>query len=533
MRSSTYTDRPLLAGTAILIFFLVICFAVFPAATNKLAEVLFYQITRILGTPLQVLTFAIVLLLIFLASSKYGNIRLGNEKPEYSTFSWISMMTCCGISSAMLFWAFTDWAYDFETRSGLTFLGVSSPYEIGTAFTFFHWGISTWAIYCVSALPIAYYFYVKRNKGLSLSAICLSAFAGRGGPMARRAVSGIIDVLFLFTCCTGISVALGLSVPMLTRLIALMFGLPVSFGLDLTVILLISAVFTISSYLGLASGMQTLSRLCVRLVIIFVLLVFICGPTLFLMKSTVNATGLALQNFVRLSLWTDPVTDCGLPEKWTVWYWLYDWSFTPFVGLFVAKISKGRSVRGVIVSMLVGGTLGLFVVFGVLSHYSVSAELKGLVDVTELVNSGQMSLAVVDVLQTLPIPWLFSIIFGLAAVLLLVTSLDSAAYTMSATLTRNLAANGHPHRHLRMVCCLLLISVPITMLLGSASLETLKTCAIISGVPLCVVLCSLIYAFIRTMLNDFGHMSGEAIRSFNAAGESAVNNASHESFSES
>ena len=527
------TNRSLLSCTVVFIFALVVCFAMFPAGTGEAAQALFHWITRILGAPLQVLTFVIVLLLLFLAAGKYGNIRLGSEDPEYSTFSWVSMMICCGISSAMLFWAFTDWAFDFEARKAVVFLGVSSPYETGTAFTFFHWGVSTWAIYCVSGLPIAYYLHVKRHKGLSLSAICMAASADRGGRKARKAVSAVIDVLFLFTCCTGISVALGLSVPMLTRLTALVFGLPVSFTLDIGIIFLISAVFTISSYIGLASGMQKLSRFCVRLVILFVLLVFICGPTLFLMKSTVNAAGMALQNFVRLSLWTDPVAGGGLPEKWTVWYWLYDWSFTPFVGLFVAKISRGRTIRAVIVNMLAGGTLGLFVVFGVLSHYSVAAELNGLVDVTGLVDAGRMSQAIVDVLQTLPSPWLFSALFGLAAVLLLVTSLDSAAYTMSSTLTRNLAADAHPNRHLRMICCLLLVSVPITMLLGDASLETLKTCAIISGVPLCMVLCSLVYAFLRTILRDFGSMNAEAIKNPGRVRESAPGAVSHEPWAES
>ena len=155
MRRSATTNHPLLISTVVLIFALVICFAVFPSFTNQFAEILFHQVTGLLGAPLQALTFAIVFILVYLAAGKYGDIRLGNEKPEYSTFSWISMMTCCGISSAMLFWAFTDWAYDFEARSRIGFLGVSSPYEIGTAYTFFHWGLSTWAIYCVPGLPIA------------------------------------------------------------------------------------------------------------------------------------------------------------------------------------------------------------------------------------------------------------------------------------------------------------------------------------------------------------------------------------------
>ncbi len=521
MRAHAGLDTPLLFATIAIIFSLVGGFALFPEQTNDLAGHAFRLLTSVFGAPLQLIVFLAVFFLLFLAFSKYGNIRLGTGEPEYSIFSWISMMICCGISSAMLFWAFTDWAYDFGLRSLAPFMGVASAYEMGTAYTFFHWGFSTWGIYCISALPIAYYFFVRHHDGLSLSAVFEAVrVCGKNRARAGNPASRFIDLLFLVSCCTGISIALGLSVPMLTELTASFFGFTPSFALNMGILLAISALFTISSWRGIASGMQTMSRLSIWLVFLLVALVFLLGDAQFMVKSTVNGIGLVIQNFIRMSLWTDPVLDGGFSEKWTVWYWFYDISFTPFVGLFVTRISRGRTVRALIFNMLGSGSAGAFAVFGVLSHHSVACQMSGAVDVIKLIEQGQMNSAVVDVLNTLPASSLLVIIFGAAAALLLCTSLDSAAYTMAATLTPGLPADRHPLARHRFLCCLLLVSVPVAMLLTHAPLETLKTFAILSGVPLAFVLGYVIYGFIRSMSADFGAYSAEEIKAMQ--GESPV-----------
>ena len=519
MTSRTKLDAPLLAITTAVIFVLICGFALFPAETNRAAQWAFDELTTVFGAPLLLVVFCVVLFLLWLAAGKYGHIRLGGGEPEYSTFSWVSMMVCCGISSALLFWAFTDWAYDFDLRARIPILGTASPYETATAYTFFHWGFSTWATYCVASLPIAYHAYVGRNPGLSLSAV-YSAMRGRAP--GKRLFTRAVDLVFLFTCCTGISIALGLSVPMITELFAAFFGFHASFTANVLVTLGIAAVFTASSWMGLASGMQRISRLCVRLIFVFVLCVFLVGPSLFLLKSTVNGVGIVLQNFIRMSLWTDPVVNGGFPEKWTVWYWLYDVSFTPFVGMFVTKISRVRTLRGLILNMLGSGSLGAFVVFGVLSHFSVHCDLSGLVPVTELVNAGRMNEAIVGVLHALPVGTLFLVLFGVVATLLLSTTLDSAAYTMAAALTPGLPADGHPLARHRLVCCLLLVAVPLSMMLVNAPLDTLKTCAIISGIPLCFVLGYLIYGFLRWMFQDFGSRSAEEIRAMHGEAPARV-----------
>ena len=513
-------DMPLFAVTVGVIFTLICAFALFPDLTNRLADQLFQGLTAVFGAPLLLAVFGAVLFLLWLAASKYGHIRLGADKPEYSTFSWISMMLCCGISSALLFWAFTDWAYDFDLRARIPILGTGSAYETATAYTFFHWGFSTWATYCVASLPIAYHSYVSRNRGLSLSAVCSAMHGADRGPW--RVFTRLVDMVFLFTCCTGISIALGLSVPMITELFAAFFGFQVSFAANVAVTLGISAVFTVSSWKGLSSGMQRISRLCVRLIFLFTLCVFVAGPTLFLLKSTVNGVGIVLQNFIRMSLWTDPVMNGGFPEKWTVWYWLYDVSFTPFVGLFVTKISRGRTLRGLILNMLGSGSLGAFVVFGVLSHFSVHCDLSGTVPVVDLVNSGRINEAIAGVLGALPAGTLFLALFGVVATLLLSTTLDSAAYTMAATLTPDLPADGHPLARHRLLCCGLLVAVPLSMMLVRAPLDTLKTCAIISGIPLCFVLGYLVYGFLRWMFQDFGSRSAEEIQAMDGEAPARV-----------
>ena len=519
MRTPARLDIHLLLATIAVIFSLVGAFALFPVQTNEAAGHAFRFLTSTFGAPLQLIVFLSVLFLLFLALSKYGNIRLGTGEPEYSTFSWISMMICCGISSAMLFWAFTDWAYDFGPRSRAPFMGAASPYEIGTAYTFFHWGFSTWGIYCISALPIAYYFFVRRHDGLSLSSVFEAAHSslrgdGHGAGFQRVGLpaTGFIDLLFLVSCCTGISIALGLSVPMLTELVASFFGFTPSFSLNMGVLFMISALFTLSSWLGIETGMRAMSRLGIWLIFLLVILILLMGETRFMLKSTVNSIGMVLQNFIRMSLWTDPAQDGGFPEKWTVWYWFYDISFTPFVGLFITRISRGRTLRALIFSMLIGGSAGAFTVFGVLSHHSVACQLSGVVEVVGLVEQGRMNAAIVETLNALPASSLLLIIFGAAAAMLLCTSLDSAAYTMAATLTPGLPANRHPLPRHRFLCCLLLASVPVTTLLSEAPLETLKTFAILSGVPLAFVLGYVVYGFMRDMNADFSKYSPEDIR---------------------
>ncbi len=321
----------------------------------------------------------------------------------------------------------------------------------------------------------------------------------------------MIDVIFIFTIFGALSITLGVSVPMVSEILSSLIGIEPTFNVNLVLILIISAFFSLSSYVGIQKGMARISSMNTYLAIGFCIAVFLIGPTMFIAKSTVNGLGIMLQDFVRMSLYTDPVENGGFPEGWTIFYWLYWITYTPFVSIFVTKISKGRSIRGVITNMLLSGSAGCFFFFGILGGLSQSANVNGLVDVAGLVASGEGNQAIVQVMNSLPFSAIFIVLFALVSVLFLATTLDSAAFTMAATSTKGLKENEEPSPMLRLFWCVMLAAVPLAMMFIDAPLNTIKTCAIVTSIPLMFIIGYMVYGFIKWMREDFALTSGEDI----------------------
>ncbi|WP_147821179.1 BCCT family transporter [Salidesulfovibrio onnuriiensis] len=490
---------------------IVLGLTMYPEAGKDAANYLFNLFTMIFGAPVLVAVFASVLFLTVLGFSKYGSIKLGEGQPEYSTFSWVSMMICAGLGSATVYWAFCEWAYYFNAPPLGFHTGTAGAYEIGTAYNLFHWGISAWATYCIAALPVAYHFHVRKNAGLSLSAVCTAIRGGKKMTPVWKATCRAIDTIFIFTCFGGLSITLGVSVPMVAEILCHVIGITPSFQVNLGIIIAISAVFSLSSYVGISKGMARISSMNTYFAIAFCLAVFLLGPTLYITKSTVNGLGTMFQNYVRMSLWTDPVNNGGFPEGWTIFYWLYWITYTPFVGLFITKVSKGRTIRAVIMNTLLSGSAGCFFFFGIIGNFSQNANITKAVDVAGLVGSGQGNQAIVQIMNTLPMGWFFIILFAVISVLFLATTLDSAAYTMSATVTPGLKAGEDPSPMHRLFWCLLLAAVPLAMMFINAPLNTIKTCAIVTSVPLTFIVGYMVYGWIKWMKQDYGLKSAETI----------------------
>ncbi len=484
---------------------------IFPDKGNEIANYLFSTFNSIFGTPVLLLVFGSVIFLAALGVSKYGNIRLGEGTPEYSTFAWVSMMICAGLGSATVYWAFTEWAYYFNAPPMGVQTGTTAAYELGTAYNLFHWGFSAWAAYCIVSLPVAYHFHVRKNPGLSLSAVCTAIRGDKPVTPLWSAICRVIDVIFIFTIFGALSITLGVSVPMVSEILSSLIGIEPTFNVNLVLILIISAFFSLSSYVGIQKGMARISSMNTYLAIGFCIAVFLIGPTMFIAKSTVNGLGIMIQDFVRMSLYTDPVENGGFPEGWTIFYWLYWITYTPFVSLFVTKVSKGRSIRGVIMNMLLSGSAGCFFFFGILGGLSQSANVNGLVDVAGLVASGEGNQAIVQVMNSLPFSAIFIVLFALVSVLFLSTTLDSAAFTMAATSTKGLKENEEPSPMLRLFWCVMLAAVPLAMMFIEAPLNTIKTCAIVTSIPLMFIIGYMVYGFIKWMRQDYALTSGEDI----------------------
>ena len=501
--SKTRLDLPLLLISVGTVLALVVLMTVFPEGTKAAADKVFGTFTAVFGTPVLILVFAAVVFLFALAVSKYGKIRLGSEKPEYSTFSWVSMMICAGLGSATVYWAFVEWAYYYNAPPLGIATATSDAYEFATTYNLFHWGISAWATYCIAALPVAYHFHVRKGKGLSLSAVCTAVLNKPNPGPVWALVCKIIDVIFIFTCFGGLSITLGVSVPMVAEIVCSIFNVAPTFTTNVIMILIISVVYSLSSYVGISRGMKRISSSNTYLAILFCIGIFIFGPTAFILKNTTNALGLMFQNYIHMSLWTDPINNSGFPEGWTIFFWLYWITYTPFMALFISRVSRGRTLRSVIINTLISGASGCFFFFGVIGSFSMNANIAGSVPVAQMLADGADNPAIVAVMNTLPGSTGFIILFAVVSILFLATTLDSAAYTMAATVTPGLKENEEPSPFHRLFWCIMLAAVPLGMMFINAPIGTIKTCAIATATPLSFILIYMVYGMIRWMISDY------------------------------
>ncbi|HHV4305511.1 TPA: BCCT family transporter [Klebsiella pneumoniae] len=298
-------DVPLIAISLAAIVFIAATLSLFPQQTAQAADSIFNGVTRLLGSTVQVLVLLALGLVLYLATSKYGNIRLGEGKVEYSTLSWLFMFICAGLGSSTLYWGVAEWAYYYQTP-GLN-IAPQSPkaLEYSIPYSFFHWGVSAWATYTLASLIMAYHFHVRKNKGLSLSGI-VSAITGVNpqGFWGR-----LVDLMFLIATVGALTISLVVTAATFTRGLSALTGLPDNFTMQAFVILLSGGIFCMSSWIGINNGLQRLSKMVGWGAFLLPLVVLLVGPTEFITNNIINAVGLTTQNFLQMSLFTDPLGD--------------------------------------------------------------------------------------------------------------------------------------------------------------------------------------------------------------------------------
>ncbi|WP_339467108.1 BCCT family transporter [Pseudomonas capeferrum] len=498
---------PLIITSMLFVGSTVAALTAFPAQAEALADQLFTQATMTFGSLVQLLGFFCVLLIIGLAFSKYGNIRLGSGKAEYTNVSWVFMFICAGLGSATMYWAFMEWAYYYLTP-GLGITG-STPQALdySIAYSFFHWGITPWAIYGIASLALAYHFHVRRNKGLSLAAVT-EAITGlkAHGPVGR-----IIDVIFLFATFGGLILTITVTSSTVAKGLSDLTGIADGFALKAALVLAVTVVFSISSWIGIGSGMQRLAHMACGMTLMFGLVVLLLGPTTFILNNLTNAIGLSVQNFVQMSLSTDPGGSGEFSRGWTVFYWLYWVTYTPGVAIFVTRISRGRTIREVIMAMVLGGCGGCWFFFGSLQSYAIHEFITGAINAPAMLSGAGGEAAVSLLLSSLPFGKVLAVLYFILMLVFLASHLDAVAYTVAATSTRNLREGDDPTPGLRLFWCLMLAALPLSMLYINASLHTLKTAVILSAIPFVMVLLVKIWGLLKWLREDYGSVSAQQI----------------------
>jgi BCCT family betaine/carnitine transporter len=478
-------DRWTFVATVLTIAALSIPLWLAPEQAGVLVRRAYDAITVNLGFLYQWYGIAALGFLFYLAVGRFGKVRLGPEdsRPEFSTPSWVAMLFCAGIGAGLLYWAVIEWGYyidsppfSLEPRSDIAV-------EWAASYGLFHWGINAWAFYCLPALAIAYPFYVRKVPYLRLSTGCLRYLPG--GATSRR--GRLIDFLYMINLIGGTGTSLGLSSPMIAASFAELAGLPHTFVLEVMVVIFCIAVFGTSAWLGLEKGFKRLADFNLWLALTLLFFVLAVGPTLFILKTGTNGIGLVMQNLVRMSTWTDPVARTRFVEDWTIFYWAWWIAYGPFVGIFVTRISYGRTIREVILGMLLFGSLGAWLFFIVFGNYALHLELTGMLSVTSIMADQGAATAITQVFSSLPLGWLALAAFFVVAVVFLATTYDSASFTLASVSTRELHAGENPARWLRVFWACSLGVLPITLMFIDGGIKVILSATIVVSLPLLVV----------------------------------------------
>ena len=439
--------------------------------------------------------------LAWLACSRYGRVVLGapGESPEFSTPSWLAMMFTAGIGIGVTNWAFIEPIYYYHQPPLGIEAGTAQAAEWAHMYGQFHWSVIPWAMYVLAGLPIAYALHVRRQPFCRLSSASAGVLSGKSG--AR--IGAVIDIIVILAVIGGVSTSLGLGLPLVSAFVARCFALEDTFALQLGVLALWTALFATSVYLGLERGIRMLADLNAALAVGFLLFVLVAGPTLFILNMSINSLGLLLDNLPRMSFWTDPVTQGGFPEDWTVFYWGWWLAYAPMVGLFVGRISKGRTIREMIIGPLLWGSLGCMAFFAIAGGYSLHLELNGTLDILALLREAGIPAAVVAVVSSLPGGALTLLIFTLLCIVFLATTMDSTAYVLASISTKNLGGDRQPARWNRFAWAfaLAIISVGLITLDG---LRAVQASTVVAALPLFPVLVILFLSLLRWLRKDFG-----------------------------
>lgn len=433
--------------------------------------------------------------LFWLCFSRYGKIVLGKdgEKPEYSTFSWFFMLFAAGMGIGLVFWSVAEPMSHYLAPPYGEGSTVESA-ELAMQYSFMHWGLHPWACFGVVGLPLAY-FQFRKDKSALLSC-CLEPLIGERH--ANGFIGSFVNVLAVFATVFGVATSLGLGAMQINSGLQYSMGIPYSNLSLILIIIVVTALFICSSISGIDKGIKLLSDTNMLLFGLLTVFVLFAGPTLFLVNYFTSSIGGYLQSFISMSLWTDAFsTNEGWISAWTVFYWAWWISWGPFVGGFIARISRGRTIREFVFATLIAPVILSFVFFTIMGGTAVYGDMHGIGDVAAAIDENT-SYALFAMLEELPISTVTSIIAIMLIAIFFITSADSSTY-ICATMT----AKGvpEPPKSLRIFWGAAESAIAIVLLLAGG-LTSLQTASIVGAFPFMLVCLLLVASFVKALRED-------------------------------
>ncbi|MCG9728976.1 BCCT family transporter [Shewanella sp. Isolate13] len=500
-------DKPTFIGALVLLLSVVIPLLMFPTEGAEWIAVAKTFMTDKLGFAYLGLGLAAFFFMIYIVFSDIGQIKLGDpdEKPEFALASWAAMLFCGGIGASILYWGTIEWAYYYQNPPFQLEPGSEEAVRWAATYGLFHWGPIAWCIYMIPAIPIAYFFYVRKQPVLKVSA-ALMPVIGEANSFGK--LGKFIDILFIFGLLGGAATTLGLAAPLINEGISYLFDIPTTTGSQIGVLMLCTAIFAYSAYMGMDKGIKILSNINFWGALGLLLFVLVCGPTIFMLETGLDSIGRMLSNFFVMATWAEPFgglgtfADTHFPQDWTIFYWAWWLVFAPSMGLFVARISRGRTIKQMVSGAVFFGSLGCSMYFIILGNYGLSLQLSGQLDVVNILNTEGATRAIFATLEQLPFSTVIIALFTLLCVIFTATTFDSISYILASVVQTNVTED--PMRWNRLFWAFALSFMP-SALMFMGGLATLQTAAIVGGLPLLIIAVMLMISGVKAATLDLSH----------------------------
>lgn len=478
------------AGLIILVVFLGVAFT---ESFEKGVEVVNNSINHYFGWFLIICVSIFLVYVVILMTGKYGDLRLSSDgsEPKYSFFTWLAMLFSAGMGIGLLFYGVAEPMLHYANPpvgQGETVAAAQTAMD----FSFLHWGLHAWATYIIIGLSVAYFSY-RKGYPLSIRYIFYPVFGNRiyGGVGHAIEIFAVLGTLF------GVATSLGLGAMQINRGLNFLWGIDYSIVVQVILITIITLMAMTSVITGVNKGIKWLSVFNITMGGLLLLFVIIAGPTVFILKSFFQNTGHFLQNFINLSLWNQSFNSGDWQSKWTIFYWSWWIAWSPYVGIFIARISKGRTIREFIVGVLFIPTLFSFLWLTAFGSTGIHQHLGGNTGVLDAVQDN-ITTALFKFLEPFPMTALVSFLATVVIITFFVTSSDSGSLVIDM-----ITSGGSPDPPIvQRIFWSLLEGIVAAVLLIGGGLIALQTAAISMGLPFAFILLILCYSLHKSLKTE-------------------------------
>ncbi len=471
-----------------------------PEASKKVVGILFSFFTGQLGTIYLWFVFGCFITTLFITFSKYGKIKLGDktDKPDFSTFTWLGMIFTANTGAGLCYWAVIEWAYYMQSPPYGAAAASWQASEWAAAYGLFHWGFTIWTTYALCAVAIGYLYHVKKKPILKVS----EALRVLMGDKVDGWMGKAIDIFFIFALIAGASTSMGLGTPLLAAALSKTFGIAPSMTVNSIIVGIWTILVVVCVGGGLSKGIKWLSNFNIWLAVAIIAFILVAGPTWFIINTFTSGVGVLLKNLLQMQLWTDSVGKSGFPQGWTIFYWAWYITYAPSMGIYLAKISKGRTVNQLLWGSIGAGTFGSWLFFSVFGNSAMNLQVSGALPVLEQLKELGAPQTIVNIMSAIPAGNIIMPLYVLLAFIGLATAQNSIAYALAAVTTREIGEDDDPAQWNVMLWALLLGVIALAlMFLGG--LKPLQTVCVVCSLPIVAICIALFRSFFLSVNEDF------------------------------